>query len=74
MLKKPKLHLTKKYARIRIKNPKYFDKKSLRTKDIGRKGFSKLIIGCKRGKFKKGRCTIGTQTQAVLLSRKDFKI
>jgi len=74
MAKRKKVHITKRFKRIRVKSPKYFDKRSFRIKDIGRPGFTKIIVGCKKGKFKKGRCTIGTQTQAVLLSRKDFKI
>lgn len=67
---------TKRYKRVRIKSPKYFDKKSLRTKDIGRKGFTKLIVGCKKGFYdaKKKRCRRGTETQAILLNRKDFGI
>ncbi len=69
-----KTHYTKRYKRIRVKSPSYFDKKSLRIKDVGRKGFTKIIVGCKKGKFKKGRCSIGTKTQAVLLNRKGFKI
>lgn len=72
----PKIHVTKRYKRMRIKSPKYFDSKSLRTKDVGRKGFTKIITGCKKGKYdaKKKRCKIGTETQAVLMSRKDFRI
>lgn len=71
-----KVHYTKKYKRIRIKSPKIFDKRSFRIKDVGREGFTKIIIGCPRGKWddKKKRCKVGTQTQAVLLNRKDFGI
>lgn len=61
---------------MRVKSPGKFDKRSFRTKDVGRKGYTKIIIGCPKGKYdaKKKKCKVGTQTQAVLMSRKDFKI
>lgn len=58
----PKIHKTKRFIRIRILDPKLFRKSSLRTHDIGRKGFSKRIAG----KLKK---TGEWQTQAILISR-----
>lgn len=54
----------KKYCRIRHKDPDYFDGKSLRTKEI-KKGY-KIIIGCKKGYFKKGKCLISTELQSEL--------
>ncbi len=71
-----KTHLTKKYLRVRVKNPKKFDRRSFRIKDVGRKGFTKIIIGCPKGKYdaKKKKCKVGTKTQAILLNRKDFGI
>ena len=73
---KSKIHTTKKYHRVRVKSPKSFDSKSLRVKDVGRKGFTKIVVGCPKGKYdsKKKRCKVGTKTQAILLSRKDFRI
>lgn len=70
------VEFTKRYKRVRVKSPSYFDKKSLRTKDVGRKGFTKVIVGCKKGKYdsKNKRCRVGTEAQAVLLNRKDFRI
>ncbi|MBA7623842.1 hypothetical protein ES703_31241 [subsurface metagenome] len=67
-----KVHLTKRYKRTRIKDPKKFDKRSLRIKDVGRKGFTKIIVGCPRGKYdsKRKRCKVGTQVQAVLEERR----
>ena len=62
-MKKP--HLTKRYARYRIKSPRLFIKSSFRTHDIGRAGHSKRIAG----KLKRGR---KWATQSVLISRKDY--
>lgn len=62
-------HTTKKYRRVRIKNPKYFDKKSLRTIKVKGRPDVKMIVGCKKGKFKRGRCSIGTELQAMLYKR-----
>lgn len=69
-----KVHITKRYKRIRVKSPSYFDKRSLRTIDPGRRGFLKIIIGCKKGKYnsKTKRCRIGTQAQSFILNKKDF--
>jgi len=66
--------VTGNYVRFRIRRPSYFDNRSFRTIDPGKKGFMKLIIGCKQGEYHKGRCNIGTQTQAMLLNRKNFKM
>lgn len=71
-----KIHFTKKFKHIRIKSPRIFDSRSFRIKDVGRKGFTRLVIGCPKNKWdsKKKRCKIGTQIQAILLNRKDFGI
>lgn len=64
--KKLKVHLTKRYARYRIKEPSEFKKGSFRTHDIGRKGHAKRIAGInkKTGKY---------ETQSVIVSREDYK-
>ena len=66
--------ITEDFVRIRQKSPKLFDPRSLRTIDPGKKGFTKLIVGCPKGKFniKENRCKVGLQKQSILLSRKDF--
>jgi hypothetical protein len=61
--KKP--HLTKRYARYRQQNPKLFKKGSFLTQDIGREGHSKRIAGIKKS-------TGEYETQAILISRKDY--
>lgn len=65
-----KFRKTKRYLRKRVKPVTAFDPKSFRVKDVGRKGHTKLIVGCPKGKYKQGRCTIGMQTQAVIGERK----
>ena len=59
------------YIRQRVKSPKKFDKRSLRIKDVGRPGGTKIIVGCPKGKYdpKRKRCKVGTQTQAILKER-----
>lgn len=70
------VELTKRYKRIRIRDPEEFDPRSLRTIDPGRKGFTKFIVGCPKGKYdpKLEKCKVGTKVQTRLESRKDFKI
>ena len=55
--------MTKKYARHRIEDPSHFDK--LRTKDIGRKGHTKIILGRVKG-------TNTWKPQSVLVTREDY--
>ena len=52
-----------------MKSPKYFDKKSLRIVKVPKRPDVKLIVGCKKGKFKRGKCQIGTTLQAMLYKR-----
>ena len=59
---------TKRYCRYRQKNPSYFDEGSLRTKSVG-KG-TKIIVGCRKGFYKGGRCTRGMETQSILKEHK----
>ena len=53
----------KNYIRERIKDPDYFDKRSFRTI---RKGDHLIIVGCPKGKWKKGRCDVGMELQSIL--------
>lgn len=61
----PKVHMTKQYVRYRINNPNDFDKKTIRTQDIGRKGHSKRLGGINK---KTGEW----ETQAILITREDY--
>jgi len=66
----PRTDVTKNYIRKRKKNPKYFDKRSFRTKQVNSK--TKIIVGCKKGKYsaKNKRCKVGLELQSVLEKRK----
>lgn len=65
---------TKKYVRVRLRSPKLFDKRSFRTIDPGRKGYTKLVVACPKGKYdkRKKKCKVGMKAQALLLNKKDF--
>jgi len=51
------------YCRQRVASPKKFARNSLRT--ITR-GSVKIVVGCPKGKFKKGKCSVGTRAQTIL--------
>lgn len=52
------------YCRQRIAAPSRFAARSLRT--VKAKGGRKLVVGCPKGKFRKGRCSVGTRLQTIL--------
>jgi len=56
------------YWHCRINPPGMFDRRSFRTKAVGKRG-NKIVIGCPRGKFdaKRGRCKTGMQIQKKLI-------
>lgn len=60
-----KIDFTKDFARVRIKDPKRFQKKSFRTLDVGRPGGTKVVIGRLKGK-------VTTTTQSILIPREEF--
>lgn len=63
----PKVEVTEEYIHIRIKAPKQYDKKSFRVIQIGPKEKQiKATIGCPKGKFKAGKCQVGTQIQKLI--------
>lgn len=55
-----------KQYRLRVLSPSKFQKKTLRTKDTGKKGGLQLITGRLKGRKK-------TSVQAIRLSTKDFR-
>jgi len=61
-----KVHLTKRYARYRMRNPGEFIHGSFRTQDIGRLGHTKRIAG-------RLKSTGRWATQAILVNIKDWK-
>ncbi len=56
------------YKHIRVRSPKEFDPRSFRVIDPGRPGYTKLVIGCPKGKWdnRRKRCKVGTRVQAIL--------
>lgn len=52
--------------KIRVQSPGKFNKSTIRTKDVGKKGGLQIITGRLKGKKK-------TSTQALRFSTKDFK-
>ena len=65
------VHTTKNYKRYRKISPKKCDPKSFRIKDVGRKGFTKIVVCCKKGDYDKKtkRCRTGLVTQSILKAR-----
>lgn len=53
--------------RVRVLDPKLFNKKTFRTLDVGRPGGLKLVVGRLKGKET-------TTTQALRLSADDYKV
>lgn len=60
-----KVHLTKRYARYRIKEPNRFKRGSLRTQPLGTHGTKRIA-----GKLKSNN---KYETQAILIPRKRYK-
>jgi hypothetical protein len=59
-----KVHLTKQYARYRLRDPREFS--AFRTKDVGRVGHTKIVVG----KLRKGGQWV---TQSILVNRNDYE-
>jgi len=62
--------VTKNFIRTRVRNPRTCDPRSFRVVDVGRKGHTKIVVCCPRGKFKNGRCRVGMVRQAILRPKK----
>lgn len=60
------IEVTKRFVRVRVRDPKVFKKSTFRTHDIGRKGHSKRIAGIRKKTGKWG-------TQSFLISRSDLR-
>ena len=66
-----RLDVTKNLYRARIIDPKACDINSFRVKTLSAKG-TKATICCPVGKFKRGKCSVGTIIQSVLYDKKRF--
>lgn len=60
--------MTSRYRHIRVLPPGRFDPRSFRTIDPGRKGYTRLIVGCPKDSYdaESGHCRVGTRLQSVL--------
>jgi hypothetical protein len=61
-----------KYIRSGHRDPENFDPNSMRTIDIT-EGI-KAVVGCPRGKYADGKCTVGTEVQSFLFDIGKFSI
>ena len=63
--------IAKSEYKIRVKSPKSFDRKSIRT--VKGKCVN-VIVGCPAGKYdrKKRKCRVGTQRQAIRLKKRCY--
>jgi len=60
----PRIEKSKTTCRKRVVDPRKFDKRSFRAKKVSEK--TTIIFACPIGKFKKGRCSVGMQTQSII--------
>lgn len=60
---------TENFVRIRQKSPGNFDKNSMRTITISEGKGIKAVIGCPKGSFQRGRCSVGTEVQTYLFEK-----
>jgi len=57
------------YIRSGHESPDKYDKDSMRTIDIDATEGIKAVIGCPKGDFIGGKCSVGTQVQSYLFSK-----
>ena len=57
------------YIRSGHESPEKYDKDSMRTIEINATEGIKAVIGCPKGNFIGGKCSVGTQVQSYLFAR-----
>ena len=60
---------TKEYVRSGHGNPEKCDKGSMRTIEIDEREGIKAVVGCPKGYFKNGKCSVGTEIESYLFSK-----
>lgn len=60
---------TEDYIRSGHRSPDSFDPDSLRTITVDADAGIKAVVGCPKGKYSAGKCTVGTQVQSYLFSK-----
>jgi hypothetical protein len=63
-----------KYQHVRLAPKSKFDPRGFRVIDPGRPGKTKIVVGCPKGRFRKGRCEVGTQPQSMLIENPNTKL
>lgn len=63
---------TEDYVRSAHKSTDNYDKDSMRTIVVSEEKGIKAIIGCPKGKFKDGKCTVGTEVLSYLFDKKEW--
>lgn len=63
------------YEHIKLEDKNKFDPKSFRTIDPGRRGCTRVLVGCERNKWdaEDKRCDIGMKPISVMLEKACFK-
>jgi hypothetical protein len=57
------------YVRSGHIDPDKYDDDSMRTIDIDTNEGIKAVIGCPKGKYKNGKCQVGTEVQSYLFAK-----
>ncbi len=60
---------TKDYIRSGHENEDRYDKDSMRTINIDEAKGIKAVIGCPKGHFANGKCSVGTQVMSYLFAK-----
>lgn len=55
------------YKHRRVRRMSYFDRRSIRTI---RRGKKRILVGCPKGRYKRGRCRAGTRALSVLTPKR----
>ncbi len=61
-----KIDCQKTVCRERLMSPKKCARGSFRTKRVGSKSQAKVVVCCPKGKWRKGRCSVGMKAQTLL--------
>jgi len=67
-----KIDVTRNYYRARVLSPNVCAKPSFRIKTLSKRKGIKATVCCPKGKFKRGRCKVGTVLQSVLYDKGKF--
>lgn len=69
---KPEPETEGEFIIIRVKDPDYFDPDSFRTISISEDEGIKATVGCKKGEYSGGKCSIGNEVQRYLFDKEKW--